>query len=342
MERKKIIVRMPNWLGDFVMATAALQKIKEVYPESRLIVMCKKAFLPLLKNDRNIDGFLPFEQIKGWFNKEKKEVIERIKKEKFDKGVLFTNSFSSAYLFWRGKVKIRIGYKAHCRSFLVNEKKSFPKNIRKTHQVDIYKGLISAALKENNFIPKIDLADSEIALARSLLEKEGAILEKIIVGISPLSAYGEAKCWPQERYLQLATELLKDRDLFVIFVGDRPIFSKEEKEKWSSLSRMIDLGGKTDVSTLAGVIKLCNLFVTNDSGPMHLAHALGVSLVAIFGSTCDIMTGPYHGGEVIHKKVACSPCFRRSCKKDFSCMKNVEVGEVLFLVNRYLYAKKNT
>jgi heptosyltransferase-2 len=92
--------------------------------------------------------------------------------------------------------------------------------------------------------------------------------------------------------------------------------------------RVIDLAGQTTLRELIALIQTCHLFLTNDSGPMHIASALGIPLIALFGSTSDIATGPYNGGRVIHKHVPCSPCYRRECPIDFRCMTRIEVPEV--------------
>lgn len=339
MTVEKIIVRMPNWLGDFIMSIPTLERIRSKYPDSKIVVMCSENFSCLLKNSKSVDTFFFYKKPKSIFSKDTKEIISKLKKERFDLGILLTNSFSSAYLFWKAKIKYRIGYQTHFRSYLLNKKKKLPKDLKKTHLIDIYQELLLClGINNKKASPKIDLSEETIVSALILLQQRGYVIGKKLLGINPHAAYGPAKCWPKERYLELVRKLLADKDLFVVFVGDN-FSSNYIKEIIRDLpARAIDLSGQTDLLTLAGVIKLCSLFLTNDSGPMHLAAALDVPLVAIFGSTSDIRTGPYKSGVVIHKRVSCSPCYKRKCNKDFSCMMKIEVKEVLSIVKELIYA----
>lgn len=331
---------MPNWLGDFIMATAVLEIIRSKYPISKIVVMCSEQFSSLLKNNKNIDSFFFYKKPKSFFSKGTNSIVAALRNEKFDLGILLTNSFSSAYIFWKAKIKYRLGYKAHFRSFLLNIKKELPKDLEKKHLVDVYQELLCTLdVKSCKKSPKIYLSEETIGFAKSVLVSSGYLLDKRLIGINPHAAYGPAKCWPKENYHELAKNLLlSDENLSVVFVGDGSSSDCIKEITKGLPSRAIDLSGKTDLLTLAGVIQLCDLFLTNDSGPMHLAAALDVPLIAIFGSTSDTRTGPYNSGVVIHKKVSCSPCYRRNCNKDFSCMKKIDVNEVLSLVKESIYA----
>jgi heptosyltransferase-2 len=151
----------------------------------------------------------------------------------------------------------------------------------------------------------------------------------VIVGINPGAAYGSAKCWLPERFRAVTEKLLKNKSITVIYFGD-PNTAPLIKQICENLpSRVINLAGLTSIRQLACLIKLCDVLLTNDSGPMHMAAAIGTPLVALFGSTNDVTTGPYKGGTVIHKHVDCSPCYKRICPLDFRCMKRIEVQEVI-------------
>ena len=338
MEDMNIIVRMPNWLGDFIMAMPVLKALKEQYPSSSITVMCTKALSDLLKDNKYVDNKIVFEKPRHFFSKESEELIQKLKKHRFDLGVLLTNSFSSAYYFWRAKISQRIGYVSHCRRVFLNVGVSFSRSKKNMHQVDLYKQLLTP-LNISNIMdsPKIYLSNSDIDDAKKMLIDHGYDETKKLIGINPFAAYGPAKCWPKERYVSLAKKLLEDKDLFVVFVGDNKSKRYIGEMVKSLPTRAIDLSGKTDIVQLASVIKLCDLFVTNDSGPMHMAAALDTPLVAIFGSTCDVMTGPYNSDGVIHKRVSCYPCFKRVCNKDFSCMENIGVDEVLSIIKEKIY-----
>ena len=151
----------------------------------------------------------------------------------------------------------------------------------------------------------------------------------ILIGINPGAAYGSAKCWLPERFKELSLKLLKDSKIKLLYFGDQggaPVVDEICKNLPSD--RVVNLATKTTLRELMAFIDACDLFLTNDSGPMHMAAALCTPLLALFGSTSAIATGPYLTGEIIHKQVACSPCYRRECPIDFRCMKQITVDEV--------------
>ena len=151
----------------------------------------------------------------------------------------------------------------------------------------------------------------------------------MLIGINPGAAYGSAKCWPPERYRALAKRLLERSDAAIVFFGDASSFQMVKEICQGLPERVMNLAGVTNLRELASLIKDCNVFVTNDSGPMHIADAFGVKIVALFGSTDECVTGPFGQPEaVINKKASCSPCFKRVCPIDFRCMKEIDVEEV--------------
>jgi heptosyltransferase-2 len=319
------------------MATPILEDLRINFPKSKITAMCIDSLSCLLQNNKNIDEVISFKKPKKFFSKENKEIIIKIKKKDFDLGVLLTNSFSSAYLFWGAKVK-SLGYSCHFRRLFLNMSSKI-KDKEKKHLVQVYKELLlPLGLKKLKAVPKIYLDDQTIKNSKDLLEDNGYIPGKKLVGINPLAAYGPAKCWAEDNFKQVAKALLEDKDLFLVFIGDKKSQEKiNEIVKDFSKERVINLCGKTNLLELVGVINHCNVFVTNDSGPMHIAAALSIPLVSIFGSTSDIMTGPYKTGVVINKKVLCSPCFRRKCNRDFACMNQIMPMEVLSKIKGLLY-----
>ena len=172
------------------------------------------------------------------------------------------------------------------------------------------------------------VTEKEVEESKELLYQRGYRKTKKLVGINPGAAYGTAKCWLPERFRELAIRLLK-QDLYVVFFGDASTASLVKEICMGLPDSVINLAGVTSLRELVCLIKDCNVLVTNDSGPMHIGAAFGVPLVALFGSTDDIATGPYGQAEgVIHKRVSCSPCFKRVCPIDFKCMKEITVDEV--------------
>lgn len=330
-EPKNIIVKMPNWLGDLVMATPVLADLRSHWPKAEITAMCQSNVGGLLQQDPNINELFNYKRPSGWIpHQQHREIIESLQYGQYDLGILLTNSFSSAWWFWQGDVENRIGYSGNLRSWLLNKAVAFPENKETQHLVITYKMLLQPlGIPLTNSAPHLYISDEEMNNARNLLKKFGAVPGKnIIVGINPGAAFGSAKCWLPDRFQSVTRHLLENPNLYVVYFGDpagTPLVNDICKDM---PERVINLAGKTNLRELLALIKCCSIFLTNDSGPMHIAAALKIPLLALFGSTSDVKTGPYGIGKVIHKHVECSPCYKRVCPIDFRCMKRIEVDEV--------------
>ncbi|MCB1117111.1 MAG: lipopolysaccharide heptosyltransferase II [Chlamydiia bacterium] len=326
---------MPNWIGDLVMATPVLADLKKAYPDAEITVMCKRPMGELLEKDPHVDQIFSFDKPSTlWRRFRHRDVIEKLRQGNYDLGVLLTNSFSSAWCFWQGRIKRRIGYKANGRGFLLTESKSFPKERHFQHLVKTYRDLLGS---EGERSPKLYLSEDEKTNAWKLLEHFNVKPGDCLVGINPGAAYGEAKCWLPERFAEVAKNLLEDDRCKVVFFGDAGSKSMVNDICKDLPERAINLAGLTTLRELMAIISLLRVFLTNDSGPMHIASALGCRVVALFGSTDPVVTGPYLTGKVIRKDVACSPCFKRKCPIDFRCMKRIECEEVIKAIKDKLW-----
>lgn len=330
-EVQNIIVRMPNWIGDLVMATPVLADLRSAFPKASITAMCKRPICELLKMDKAIDELYCFTRPSNDFLRrdDLRDIIAKIIAGKYDAGVLLTNSFSSAWWFWQGKVRRRIGYSNCFRRFLLTDPISSVN--KKEHQVTAYKRILTPlGVPISQTVPRLFLSDKEVAESKSLLSQRGYVLGKKIIGINPGAAYGSAKCWPPASFRALAMRLLLETDAYILFFGDGSSANLVKKICQGLPEKVIDLAGVTSLRELACIIKDCSVVVTNDSGPMHMAAALNVPVVALFGSTDENRTGPYGQKEqVINKHVKCSPCFKRVCPIDFPCMKEIGVDEVV-------------
>ncbi|MCB1113035.1 MAG: lipopolysaccharide heptosyltransferase II [Chlamydiales bacterium] len=330
-EAKNIIVRMPNWLGDCVMATPLLYDLHRRYPTARMTVMCQKNVAPLLEKDPTVDEIFSFKRPSGWLHSEQhQDIIGALRHGEFDLGILTTNSFSSAWWFWRGHVKNRLGYRGNLRSFMLDKALPLPENVEQQHLVITYKMLlVPLGIPISDTPLSLYVTDKEREAAIALLKSYGCnVGEHTVVGINPGAAYGSAKCWLPERFEQVTRRLLEDPDTYIVYFGDpagAPLVNAICNEM---PKRVINLAGKTSIRELMALTSCCSAFLSNDSGPMHIAAALKVPLVALFGSTSDVKTRPYQHGTVIHKHVSCSPCYKRVCPIDFRCMTRIEVDEV--------------
>lgn len=330
---KNIIVRVPNWLGDAVMATPVLQDLRTHFKQAKITVMAQSSVAPLLKNDPHLDEIYSFKRPSGWIHRQHHiEIIEVLQRGEYDLGVLLTNSFSSAWWFWRGSVKNRIGFSGNLRNLLLNQVVSPPPKIETQHQIITYKMLLEPlGISVSDTQPKLYISEEERNHASDLISELGADPRtQTLIGINPGAAYGSAKCWLPERYQAVTNRLLENPHVFILYFGDAagtPLVT--EICKGLPCNRVANLAGKTSIRSLMALINACSVFLTNDSGPMHIAAALRVPLLALFGSTSDVKTGPSYGvGNVLHKHVECSPCYKRKCPIDFRCMTRITVDEV--------------
>jgi heptosyltransferase-2 len=191
--------------------------------------------------------------------------------------------------------------------------------------------------------PLLEVTDAEVAIAR---QKFGLANDVLWLGLNPGAEYGPAKRWPLDNFLWLAREVAAWPGWGVAVFGgegDIPITEKIEQQFWEAANqwkfrpRFVNLSGRTSLRELCACLKLCRILVTNDTGPMHAAAALGTSVVALFGSTSPELTGPgldgNPRGRVVDSGVSCSPCFRRECPVDFRCMRSIKplrVVEAIF------------
>lgn len=337
---ENILIRMPNWLGDAIMATPLIADLRNHYPSARITVMCLANIAPLFEQDDQINEILSFKKLNGWVHGQSRDIINPLRYGNFDLGILTTNSFSSAWWFWLGKVKNKIGFSTNFRSLLLDKALPFPKNKEMQHQVLTYKELLTPLMIPiSTTMPYLKISEKEKSEAKKFLENLGINLEKNkIIGINPGAAFGSAKCWLPDRFRELTKRLIDDPDIRVLYFGDQNTSNLVASICKDLPNTVINLAKKTTLRELMALIASCSVILSNDSGPMHIAAALKTPLVALFGSTSEIKTGPYKHGKIIHKHVKCSPCYKRVCPIDFRCMTQIEVDEVYNAILESIHA----
>jgi len=311
-----MVIRIPNWLGDALMATPVYYNL------------CKKEKIYLFGPPAIINLFnnFPNTKILHYEKGNIKKNIKTLSPFKNEVGLLLTNSFSSAWLFFRAGLRQRWGYARDFRSFLLTRAVKPPK--KKLHQRDYYLYLI-----ENLGFPA-DFRDLYLPLKEETLNKVKNVFlksfqEKPFIVLAPGAAYGPAKMWPKEYYKDLANLLVK-LGFAVIIVGN-----SKEKEIGDFIKNgkkeIYNFCGNTDLIEVAGILSLTKALISNDSGLMHLAAALKIPQIAIFGSTDPEKTGPLNPKAIVLKKdLPCSPCFKRTCKyRHYKCLRSISVNEVL-------------
>lgn len=340
---EKILVRGVNWIGDAVMTLPALRAVRKAYPDSHLGLLVKPFVAPIFEKNPSVDEIILYEKgFEGIIGKFK--LARRLRKARFSKAILFQNAFDAALISYLAGIPERIGYERDGRGKLLTEPVPFNNDDKKIHHVDYYLNLLRASgINAEHSFPWIYLSLEERLAARDDLGR----LRRPILGMNPGAAYGSAKRWLPDRFAEVANWFMKDTNGSVVIFGGRDethIAQEIEKSAWiqeperrelTALS-LLNLAGNTSLRDLISLISECNLFLGNDSGPMHIAYAVGTPLVALFGSTEPNLTGPLGEGNAVIKHVLpCSPCFERTCKADdLRCMDEITSDEV------YLSLKK--
>lgn len=355
---RRILVRGTNWLGDAVMTTPALLRLREKFPEARITLLTPEKLEQLWGGHPAVNKTVPFAPGEGVF-----AVARKLRAGKFDVALVLPNSPRSAIEVFLAGIPNRIGYVRPWRNFFLtqtvdprpgvvkmrkrsaeeikrlvekgsetkNQNPEFQKNAHQTYEYL----LLAAAMGANPepLSPQLFVTSQEIEAAG---KKFG--LERIsnpILGLNPGGEYGPAKRWPIERFIAAAEEIRQRMNCtWILFGGKNDAeFTNQIESALGSGSAAINLAGKMSLRELMALVKRCQVFLTNDTGPMHVAAALGVPVVAIFGSTSPELTGPVSSGELKHQiiksDVACSPCFLRECPIDFRCMNGIDVERVV-------------
>ncbi|MHB8173848.1 MAG: lipopolysaccharide heptosyltransferase II [Nitrospirota bacterium] len=333
MMREKILVRVTNWVGDLVMATPALAGIRKSYPEAEITALVRPPLDSLLLGNPAIDHVMPLDR-KGRHSGPAglARMVGEIRGKKFKSAILLQNAFEAALLAFLSNIPERMGYATDGRGILLTKGVRVSDETRTKHQVYYYLDLIEKlGLKTDGHTPKLYLTRDEISSAWETLDTFGIRKGDIIIGINPGAQYGIAKKWHPERFGQVADKLAKKAGAKTIIFGGPGEANTANAVQASMRESAVNLAGKTGLRELMALIKACSLFITNDSGPMHVAAALDVPALAIFGSTDPAATGPFNKKSVVVREpVTCSPCFKRTCPyQHYNCLERVSTAKVL-------------
>jgi heptosyltransferase-2 len=329
---RRILVRATNWVGDVVMGMPALDALRLNFPESHIAVLVRPWVAALFEKHPGVDQIVPYTRGRG-FSKDFAEmfrVIRLIRSLKFDLAVLFQNAFEAALLAYLGGVPLRIGYNTDGRRVLLSHAVMRDAEILKKHQVEYYLAILRAmGWEAPTREPHLHVGEKEAGAMGGLLSSHGVTEEDFLVGLSAGAMFGPAKRWPVERFAAIGDWSCERWGAKVALIG-----SEKDGATCSDLSRamkseVLNLCGKTSLGEAMALIRKCRIFVSNDSGLMHVAAALGVPTVAIFGSTNPVATGPRgRQARIVKHDLDCSPCLKPECRIGYRCLLSVEADEV--------------
>jgi len=337
---KRLVVLAPNWLGDAIMALPAIADLRRAAPEASITIAARPVIAPLFALVPAIDRTIVLQRrltlrtVGSW-----REVGAELADNQFDTALLLPNSMHAALVAARAGIPERWGYRAGWRGALLT--RAVPRAFG-LHQAEYYQRLVQALGFPNGPIePSVVVPPAAREAAACLLKKAGWDGERPLVALAPGAAYGGAKRWPPPSFAGVVAALAAD-GVRCVMIGSAADAATGE-EVLDALGRLdnppplINLIGRTDLGTLAGVLSHARGLVTNDSGAMHLGAAVGVSVTAVFGPTDETATRPLGDAHrVLLHPVWCRPCMLRECPIDHRCMRGVGVAAVVDAARRTL------
>jgi heptosyltransferase II len=332
----KILIRGTNWIGDAILTIPAVESIRVTYPKAHIVVLAKPWVADIYRLFSGINEIIIYESkydnVSGVFR-----LAHLLGKKQFDAAILLQNAIEAAIIAVAAGIPLRAGYNSDGRGVLLTHRVQRSEEIKKLHQIDYYLEMVKAlgcasVNKEMHLEKNISRNDAE-----SVLQKYMPDSQKVIIGLAPGATYGPAKRWFPERFAAVADQITSTFSCRIILLGGKSDWDTAEAVRRLARTDILNLAGKTNLEEAAYLISQCRLFISNDSGLMHIAGSLNIPTIAIFGSTNPQTTSPAGNQSiVIQKKVSCSPCLKKTCPTDFRCMDLISVEDVLAVAHNIL------
>ncbi|HET6488137.1 MAG TPA: lipopolysaccharide heptosyltransferase II [Syntrophales bacterium] len=326
-----VLIRGTNWIGDVVMTFPAIAAVRETLPHARITVLVKPWVADLVRMHPAVDEVMIYERpgrhegIGGLW-----ELSRELRLRRFDAAILLQNAIEAAIIARLAGIPVRAGYSTDARGFLLTHPVARTQEIRNVHQTLYYLEMLHAlGFRSSEQTLRIIPTAQDREAAQRRLNEYGIAGRRPLIGMAPGAAYGPAKRWFPGRFAGVADRLIGRFSCPVLLFGGAGDRASTEAVQSAAQCAFIDIAGRTSLREAIALIARCDLFITNDSGLMHVAGALGVPTVAIFGSTNPATTSPM--GErtvIVRRPVDCSPCLKQECPTDFACMDLVSVDEV--------------
>lgn len=351
---QRLLIRSTNWVGDAVMSVPALKQIRRLFPNAGISLLVRPWVRDVYSAVDFVDEILIYDKpgAHSGFRGMRRLAVS-LRSHRFEMAILLQNAIEAAIIAYWARIPIRVGYHRDGRGLLLTHPVPIDPEVKKVHQAYFYLGILSGIgvmarqpwHRPDYRLDSIDVGvrTSDLEAARQILHTHGVDRERLAIGINPGAAYGRAKRWPAARFAAVADALANEYGAQILIFG-APAEAQFAREVAAAMSvRPTVLAGQTTLGQLMALIKGCDLFITNDSGPMHLAASLNVPQLAIFGSTSEIATGPLSPrAQVIKNQVECNPCFLRECPTDFRCMLGISVQDVLTAARKQLDSKETS
>lgn len=334
----RIVVRLTNWVGDAVMNTPLLGALRSTFRHAEITAVGRAHVAALMAPHPDVDRVVTIDDRK---TRGYAQAVATLRGLRADVGFALPNSLNAATLLWLGGARCRVGYARDARRWLLTHPVALRPRDLAVHEVRYYLRLLSPWIEAGlapapDATPPLSLAvgDDERATMRVWLAQRGIDPAARVIGVNPAALYGTAKRWPAERYAAAAAQLAAHLNARVVVTG-----LKTEREVAQSVcdaaaglgdASFVNGAGEMSLRGLMAFLAHAQLFLTNDSGAMHIAAALGTPTVAVFGSTDWLTTAPVSPRAVIVREATeCAPCLLRDCPIDHRCMTRVGVDRVV-------------
>ncbi len=356
---QKVMIRLPNWVGDAVMAEPALRALRRIFRDAHITFVARHWVAGLFEGEGLADGVIEVEDARGLFESTRHfaSLKRRLKQAGFAYAVLLTNSFSTALIARVAGIPDIVGYATDGRRALLSTIIPFEANYQTRHQVFYYLNIASELEKKITGTSRVDFAQAQPRLRASQASRQRAaellaefdidltarlsptpealenrqpqIANRKLLVVNPGATNSRAKRWLAERFAETADRLATQDDMQPLIIGAASDLEVANRVQGLMRTPVVNLAGRTSLAELKALLSFSTLMISNDTGAAHVAAALGLSTVVIFGPTEHFATRPFSDGAiVVRQEVDCSPCMYRDCPIDHRCMTRVEVSGV--------------
>lgn len=336
----KVMIRVPNWVGDAVMAVPALRELRRIFRDARVTLVARPWVAGLFDGEALSDDVISVEDANGILDKATSfiKLARALRRERFDAAVLLQNAAGAALLSRAAGVRFIAGYPTDGRGALLHFRVAFEPNYKTLHQVRYYLNIAQELERNLTGETHIEIESLQPTLhaSREAQERAWQIMESLglrrrapLLVINPGATNSRAKQWLPERFAAVADRIAEEYGFQSVIIGASGDREAAEEVARRMRSRVVSLAGKTSIAELKAVLSCSSLVISNDTGAAHVSAALDVATVVVFGPTEHACTRPLSNkAVVVRRPVECSPCMLRDCPIDHRCMTGVEADDV--------------
>lgn len=342
---KKILIIGPAWVGDMVMSQSLYTTLKKQHPDSIIDVIAPGWCKPILERMPEVNRAIEMPLGHGDFNLlGRREIGKSLREEQYDHAFICPNSAKSALIPWFANIPMRTGWKGEMRYGLLNDLRPNKKSFQ--FMVERYVALAhprqemidSSSLGGIDTLPKPNLMIDDATQKKSI-EKFNLSTPSKVIGLCPGAEFGPAKKWPETHYAEVAHAMCKKGHHVWLFGSGKDLDTCngiKDKVPAEFHAQIHVLAGQTSLIEAVDLLGACETVISNDSGLMHVAAAVGCNVVAVYGSTSPKYTPPLaRNVEIVHTDIECRPCFKRECQfKHLKCLSELSPQQVLTSIKK--------